>query len=73
VIAHFEGVVTTELDLRLEAAAASEFRANTARRGLPRAGGVLEPLGPPGDDHRMGRGRANMGDIDRAARGGAPT
>ena len=31
VIDHFEGVVRTELDLRLEAAAASEFRANTAR------------------------------------------
>lgn len=30
VIAHFEGVVMTELDLRLEAAAAAEFRANTA-------------------------------------------
>ena len=31
VIEHFEGVVRTELDLRLEAAAASEFRANTQR------------------------------------------
>jgi ubiquinone biosynthesis protein len=30
VIDHFESVVMTELDLRLEAAAASEFRANTA-------------------------------------------
>ena len=30
VIEHFEGVVMTELDLRLEASAASEFRANTA-------------------------------------------
>ncbi len=30
VIAHFEGVVTGELDLRLEAASASEFAANTA-------------------------------------------
>ncbi|WP_151719064.1 2-polyprenylphenol 6-hydroxylase [Gemmobacter serpentinus] len=30
VIAHFEGVVMGELDLRLEAAAASEFAANTA-------------------------------------------
>ncbi len=29
VIAHFEGVVTAELDLRLEAASASEFAANT--------------------------------------------
>ena len=29
VIAHFEGVVTGELDLRLEAASASEFAANT--------------------------------------------
>ncbi|SFI09419.1 2-polyprenylphenol 6-hydroxylase [Albimonas pacifica] len=27
---HFEGVVTTELDLRLEASAAAEFKANTA-------------------------------------------
>ncbi len=31
VIAHFEGVVMGELDLRLEAAAASEFAANTAK------------------------------------------
>ncbi|NAZ37306.1 2-polyprenylphenol 6-hydroxylase [Rubellimicrobium sp. CFH 75288] len=31
VIAHFEGVVRGELDLRLEAAASSEFAANTAR------------------------------------------
>ncbi len=31
VIAHFEGVVMGELDLRLEAAAASEFAANTER------------------------------------------
>ncbi len=30
VIAHFEGVVTGELDLRLESAAAGEFAANTA-------------------------------------------
>ncbi|MEM7237523.1 MAG: 2-polyprenylphenol 6-hydroxylase [Pseudomonadota bacterium] len=29
VVAHFEGVVNIELDLRLEAAAASEFRSNT--------------------------------------------
>lgn len=31
VVAHFESVVLTELDLRLEAAAASEYRENTAR------------------------------------------
>ena len=31
VIAHFEGVVMGELDLRLESAAASEFAANTAK------------------------------------------
>ncbi len=31
VIAHFDSVVTGELDLRLEAAAAAEFAANTAR------------------------------------------
>ncbi|MGR3546660.1 MAG: ABC1 kinase family protein, partial [Roseovarius sp.] len=31
VIAHFEGVVMGELDLRLEAASASEFAANTAK------------------------------------------
>ena len=29
VIEHFEGVVEGELDLRMEAAAAAEFRANT--------------------------------------------
>ena len=33
VIAHFEGVVMGELDLRLETAAASEFAANTAQDG----------------------------------------
>src|SRR6056297_4278892 len=33
VIAHFEGVVLGELDLRLESAAASEFAANTAQDG----------------------------------------
>ncbi|RMA43486.1 2-polyprenylphenol 6-hydroxylase [Rhodophyticola porphyridii] len=31
VVAHFEGVVLRELDLRIEAAAAGEFAANTAR------------------------------------------
>lgn len=30
VIEHFDGVVTTEMDLRLEASAASEYRANSA-------------------------------------------
>ena len=30
VVAHFEGVITAELDLRLEASSASEFAANTA-------------------------------------------
>ncbi len=44
VIAHFEGVVMGELDLRLEAASASEFAANTADDegfGLPQ---VMWPL-----------------------------
>ena len=31
VIAHFEGVVMGELDLRLETSAAAEFAANTRR------------------------------------------
>ena len=31
VIAHFEGVVMGELDLRLETSAAAEFAANTAQ------------------------------------------
>ena len=38
---HFEGVVTTELDLRLEASAAAEFKANTAEDAGFRVPGVL--------------------------------
>ncbi len=56
VIAHFEGVVMGELDLRLEASAASEFAANTARDDgfsvLPCTGTV----GAAGDDDCLGRG-----------------
>jgi ubiquinone biosynthesis protein len=38
VIAHFEGVVMQELDLRIESSAAGEFAANTRRRcGFRRA------------------------------------
>ena len=38
---HFEGVVTTELDLRLEASAAAEFKANTAEDAGFRVPAVL--------------------------------
>ena len=55
VINHFEGVVQGELDLRMEAAAAAEFAANSAKRcRLPGAGGDLAGLGPAGADPRMG-------------------
>ncbi len=55
VIAHFEGVVQGELDLRMEAAAAAEFRANIAsRRRFPRAGGDLAGDRPPRPHAGMG-------------------
>ena len=41
VVAHFESVVLTELDLRLEAAAASEYRENTRSDPLLRIPGIL--------------------------------
>jgi ubiquinone biosynthesis protein len=43
VIAHFESVVEGELDLRMEAAAAAEFAANTAREPDFRVPGVIWP------------------------------
>ena len=43
VIRHFEGVVLGELDLRMEAAAAAEFAANTARDPLFRVPAVVWP------------------------------
>jgi ubiquinone biosynthesis protein len=43
VIRHFEGVVLGELDLRMEAAAAAEFAANTARDPLFRVPAVIWP------------------------------
>ncbi|HPG22399.1 MAG TPA: AarF/UbiB family protein, partial [Amaricoccus sp.] len=43
VIAHFEGVVLGELDLRMEAAAAAEFRANTERDSDFRVPAVVWP------------------------------
>ena len=56
VIRHFEGVVLGELDLRMEAAAADEFAANSARRPrLPRPPRHLGRVGPPGADAAMGR------------------
>ena len=55
-INHFEGVVQGELDLRMEAAAAAEFAANTARDPGFRVPAVIWPAsGPPGADARMGR------------------
>ncbi|MBE0553882.1 MAG: 2-polyprenylphenol 6-hydroxylase [Rhodobacteraceae bacterium] len=44
VIAHFEGIVLGELDLRLEAAAASEFAANTAQDAGFRVPAPVWPL-----------------------------
>jgi ubiquinone biosynthesis protein len=43
VIEHFEGVVQGELDLRMEAAAAAEFRVNTARDPAFRVPSVIWP------------------------------
>ena len=43
VIRHFEGVVLGELDLRMEAAAAAEFAANTARDPGFRVPAVIWP------------------------------
>ena len=43
VIAHFEGVVQGELDLRMEAAAAAEFHANTVRDAGFRTPAVIWP------------------------------
>ncbi len=57
VIAHFEGVVMGELDLRLESSSASEFAANTAKDEgflVPKA--ALVPVVAPGDDAGLGRG-----------------
>ncbi len=44
VIEHFDGVVTTEMDLRLEASAASEYRANSANDQAIDAPEVFWPL-----------------------------
>ena len=44
VIAHFEGVVLGELDLRLESASAAEFRANTENDAGFRVPAVIWPL-----------------------------
>jgi ubiquinone biosynthesis protein len=43
VIQHFEGVVLRELDMRMEAAAAAEFRANTAKDAAFRVPAVIWP------------------------------
>ncbi len=43
VIEHFEGVVLGELDLRMEASAAAEFHANTAKDAGFRVPGVIWP------------------------------
>jgi hypothetical protein len=57
VIAHFEGVVMGELDLRLESAAAGEFAANTEKdEGFPRAAAQWF-LSGRGDDAGLGRRR----------------
>ena len=57
VIAHFEGVVQGELDLRMEASAAAEFQANTEHDpGFRRALGDLAGVRAAGADARMGRG-----------------
>jgi ubiquinone biosynthesis protein len=43
-VAHFDSVVTNELDLRMEASAAAEFAANTARDAGFQVPGVVWPL-----------------------------
>ena len=73
VINHFEGVVQGELDLRMEAAAAAEFAANSrARPRLPGAGGDLGGLGAADDDARVGR-RASISATSRRCRRPTPT
>ena len=44
VIEHFDGVVTTEMDLRLEASAAAEYRANSMDDPIIDAPEVIWPL-----------------------------
>jgi len=44
VVAHFDSVVTNELDLRMEASAAAEFAANTAKDAGFQVPGVVWPL-----------------------------
>jgi ubiquinone biosynthesis protein len=57
VIAHFEGVVMGELDLRLETSSAAEFAANTAKdEGFRVPARPLVPVGAAGDDAGLGRG-----------------
>jgi ubiquinone biosynthesis protein len=57
VIAHFEGVVMQELDLRIESSAAGEFAANTeGDAGFRRAAGGMVPVLASGDDAGLGRG-----------------
>ena len=70
VIAHFEGVVLGELDLRLEAAASSEFAANTQRDADFRLPAVVWPL----SDRRVFTSEwadgINMGDMEAVAASG---
>ena len=55
VIAHFEGVVLGELDLRLESSAAGEFAANTeSDEGFPIASYQLEPVRQKRHDYGLG-------------------
>jgi ubiquinone biosynthesis protein len=69
VIAHFEGVVMGELDLRLETSAAAEFAANTAKDdGASRAPVDWFLSLAAGDDARLGRG--HRGRRRRGDRGG---
>jgi ubiquinone biosynthesis protein len=68
VIAHFEGVVMGELDLRLECSAAAEFADNTEKdEGFQVPKPVWHLSSRNGDDARLGRGhRAERPPIDAA-------
>ena len=67
VIAHFEGVVLGELDLRLETSAAAEFAANIEQdEGFAAARCQVVPVVPTGDDAGMGRRRSGSATMRRS-------
>ena len=72
-IAHFEGVVQGELDLRMEASAAAEFHANTADDPGFRVPAVIWHASARRVMTLEWVEGDNLGDLDGAARPPAPT